>query len=207
MSAGAVFVDGANWYNHLREIGLHPPGIDIEKVSLKLTRGRQLVRIEYFIPLIDSSGGKAYKANQQLLSDLAKKRLVTVNLGYIDRHLETNECARELLAYLSGLRERLPGPVYRFLVELGRRHARRVVFREKGIDVALACKMVEMAMNNVYDVAYLLSGDGDYRPAVHMVRGMGKRVFAADPAIGERRRAACDVAVRLRSEWFSDSYL
>ena len=111
------------------------------------------------------------------------------------------------MSFLSNLRIRIPAEVYHDLFKLGKKYSERTVYREKGIDVALACKMVELGMNDAYDIAYLLSGDGDYCPAVQMVQGLGKRVFAANPAIGIRLQARCDVSIRLKPDWFSGCYV
>lgn len=47
---------------------------------------------------------------------------------------------------------------------------------EKGVDVKIATDMVAMAYAGEYDVAILVSGDGDLVPAVHEVRRLGRPV-------------------------------
>ena len=47
---------------------------------------------------------------------------------------------------------------------------------EKGVDVALATELIGMAWENAYDVAVLVSGDGDYEGAVKRVMQKGKNV-------------------------------
>jgi uncharacterized LabA/DUF88 family protein len=47
---------------------------------------------------------------------------------------------------------------------------------EKGVDVKIATDMVAMAYAGEYDVAVLVSGDGDLAPAVHEVRRLGRAV-------------------------------
>ena len=47
---------------------------------------------------------------------------------------------------------------------------------EKGVDVKIATDMVAMAYAGDYDVAVLVSGDGDLAPAVHEVRRLGRPV-------------------------------
>lgn len=199
-----LFVDGANLYNRLKDIGIRPALIDIDKVASKLTLGRQILQIRYYIPKIDRTAGRAYQANRELLASLRTRPRVHVSTGYIQRVKVGNECADELLAYLGGLRIRLPRRVYGDLVALAKRHSEVEVYQEKGVDVALACDMLEMALKNAYDVAYLLSADGDFCPAVRMVRALGSRVFAASPVIGQRLQVACDASIRLNKDWFRD---
>ncbi|RKZ34269.1 NYN domain-containing protein [bacterium] len=50
---------------------------------------------------------------------------------------------------------------------------------EKSIDVKLAVDMVRYAGLNYYDIAILISGDGDFVPAVEAVKEMGKQVECA----------------------------
>ena len=50
---------------------------------------------------------------------------------------------------------------------------------QKATDVAIASRMVADASNDHYDVAVLISGDGDFVPAVEMVQDHGKRVEVA----------------------------
>ncbi len=46
----------------------------------------------------------------------------------------------------------------------------------KGDDIHLATDMIVLATKNAYDTAVLVSGDGDFVPAVSAVQEMGKRV-------------------------------
>jgi uncharacterized LabA/DUF88 family protein len=46
----------------------------------------------------------------------------------------------------------------------------------KGEDILLACDMVKGAYLNHYDIAVLISGDGDFTPAVQQVLDAGKQV-------------------------------
>lgn len=54
----------------------------------------------------------------------------------------------------------------------------------------LACDMVLFAKQDLYDVAILVSGDGDFIPAVERIKDMGKIVEVAsfsDEICGELR--------------------
>lgn len=50
--------------------------------------------------------------------------------------------------------------------------------QEKQLDVYLATQMVALAYENAYDIAYLISGDEDFVPAVEIVQQKGKIVVA-----------------------------
>ncbi len=76
-------------------------------------------------------------------------------------------------------------------------------YTEKRVDVSIAVDMVTMAHSGQYDVAYLLSADGDFVPAVEAVKKSGKKVFAASPAFGYELGRAVDNFFRLRRDWFS----
>jgi uncharacterized LabA/DUF88 family protein len=66
--------------------------------------------------------------------------------------------------------------------------------------------LVAMAMNDVYDAAYLLTADGDYTPAVAEVRSLGKKVYAASPLSGAQLAKAVNSFIHLRADWFEDCY-
>ena len=55
----------------------------------------------------------------------------------------------------------------------------RVDSGQKGVDVDLATDMVLFACRGYYDTAILVSGDGDFIPAVEKVKDMGKRIEVA----------------------------
>ncbi len=50
---------------------------------------------------------------------------------------------------------------------------------EKGIDIALAVDMLSLGFHKAYDVAILVSGDGDFIPAVNVIKSLGLRVEVA----------------------------
>lgn len=46
----------------------------------------------------------------------------------------------------------------------------------KGDDIQIAVDMVRMAYENAYDTTILVSGDGDFVPAIKVVQKLGKKV-------------------------------
>ena len=50
---------------------------------------------------------------------------------------------------------------------------------EKGVDIMLATDLLRFGWNNLYDVAILVSGDGDFAYALQTAKNMGKHVEVA----------------------------
>lgn len=111
-----------------------------------------------------------------------------------------------MLEYLGNLEVRIDKGVYHDLVAIAKRHESATVMVEKAVDVNLAVDLVDLARNDKYDVAYLLSADGDFTPAVELVQSMGKKVFAASCQNGAKLASQCDTFIRLKQDWFDDCY-
>jgi uncharacterized LabA/DUF88 family protein len=68
--------------------------------------------------------------------------------------------------------------------------------------------MVSMAFLNHYDIAFLVSGDGDLAPAVEAVKAAGKQIIVAtfqrsrSAAVGN----AADHEIRLSAAYLGDCY-
>ncbi len=64
-------------------------------------------------------------------------------------------------------------------VRLGGSKMRGQTAVEKGIDIMVATDLLKFAWDDLYDVAVLVSGDGDFAYAVETVKDMGKHVEIA----------------------------
>ena len=64
-------------------------------------------------------------------------------------------------------------------VRLGRSKMRGDVAVEKGVDIMVATDLLRLAWDDRYDVAILVSGDGDFAYAVQAAKDMGKQVIVA----------------------------
>jgi uncharacterized LabA/DUF88 family protein len=80
------------------------------------------------------------------------------------------------------------------------------VIVEKEVDVMLAVDMVRMADRDEYDVAYLLSADGDYAPAVVAATSAGRKVFAVSLERGGRLASVASRYIRLDRHWLDDCF-
>jgi len=69
--------------------------------------------------------------------------------------------------------------------------------------------MVKLAVANTYDVAILVSGDGDFAPAVEFVKQLGKHVELGrvKDCPCDRLRDACDVEVAIDEDLLRDCWL
>jgi uncharacterized LabA/DUF88 family protein len=200
-----VFVDGANIHHALKTAGVRANRIDPYKVAKKLVESRTLVQMRYYVAEIESSAPeRLYRAHLAMRGLLERRADVRICTGHIQSLRETNPCAKELASYLARLPFRLPARIYQDLIGIASRHKDVILHREKGVDVFLACDLVDLARQDRFDVAYLVSGDADFCPAVGIVRSAGKRVFVASPDIAARLIRSCDVAIRLEATWFAD---
>lgn len=204
------FVDGSNWYHALKDVGL----TDLQRLSYvrifdKLAGPvRHWTEGRYYIPDVGIMGSASLLNEQRaFLRQLqAQDERIAVQLGRMEPRTTKNEAAKELLHYLAELKVRIDPRVYGDLVALGKRHTRARVYVEKAIDVQIAVDMVQLAFEDKYDVAYLLSADGDYTPAVEAVRRQGKKVFSATTAPCAKLAAAVNTHIPLRPAWFDDCY-
>lgn len=64
-------------------------------------------------------------------------------------------------------------------VRLGGTKMAQGVTVEKGIDIMLATDLLHFAWNGLYDIAVLVSGDGDFAYALQAAKNMGKHVEVA----------------------------
>ncbi len=205
-----LFIDGNNWYHALREKRISTPGdLDYAKVSQKLVVPRLWVATRYYIGQMDQSWNAQDYAHQRgFLSRLTQDDpRISVHLGRLERRTVRNDAARELRAYLSRLTTRLDINVYQDLMQIARRHDQATVLVEKAVDVKLAVDMVEMAREDEFDAAYVLSADGDFTPAVESMLAMGKKVYPACPNRGWKLKQTCGgVFIELDRQWFQQCY-
>jgi uncharacterized LabA/DUF88 family protein len=91
-------------------------------------------------------------------------------------------------------------------VRLGSSKIRGDVAVEKGVDIMLATDLLKFGWESLYDVAVLVSGDGDFAYAVQAVKDMGKHVeVAAFPSnLAWELANAADERELFTPEYFSD---
>lgn len=90
---------------------------------------------------------------------------------------------------------------------LGRLEKRGNTWVEKGVDVRLAVDMLSMGVKNLYDVAVLISGDGDFASAIDAVKDLGKHVEVAYVSQTYQLKTSWDKFINLSSEYLKDCFL
>jgi len=94
-------------------------------------------------------------------------------------------------------------------LKLGHLEPRGNTVVEKGVDVAIAVDMLQLAYRDVYDIAILVSGDADFATAVEAVQDLGKHVENAMGRTGQSRllRQTCDRFIPLTEDFLQDCWL
>lgn len=96
-----------------------------------------------------------------------------------------------------------------FSVVLGRLELRSGDhYVEKGVDIALAIDLLDLAYHNTYDTALIISGDGDFSRAVEIVQRMGKHVENAitRSSLSFHLQQTCDRTTLLDHDFLSDCW-
>jgi len=88
----------------------------------------------------------------------------------------------------------------------GRLERRGEELVEKGVDVRLAVDVVRFGAAGQYDVAILVTGDGDYAPAVEAIKDMGLNVTNAffPYEVSIHLKHVCDSFIPLDYEYLKD---
>lgn len=199
-----VFIDGNNWYHAMKRIGLSSSRIDYWSFARKLSQeGRSVVEIRYYVGRVFGDLDRS-RGQEQFLNTIENQN-VRVTLGRVEKQRvlpEKNTMQHKLKNLLDSHSDL--SPTIRDKLE-SLMSEETYVYKEKRVDVNLAVDMVARAMKNEFDVAYLVSADGDFVPAVEIVRETGKKVFAAMPRRGYGGlQKAVNSFIYLPKEWFSD---
>ena len=201
-----LFVDGSNFYHALHDIGISTSELNYSAFAQKLILDRDLVGIRYYVGEVREDISRI-AAQGRFLAGL-RKQVVDVALGRIERRKlppNRNRLVERLNILIENHRATLNEPILGELEALCT--TTLVYFVEKRVDVSIAVDMVSMAINQEYDVAYLLSADGDYVPAVEAVRSENKKVFAAFPVKGRELERAVNTFIPLKREWFHNLFI
>jgi len=198
-----LFIDGSNFYHSADRIGVATGSLDYRALAQKLILARELVGIRYYVGKV--SGNLSRIAAQNRFLQSLKAQGVTVTLGRIERKFvppDKNPAITRLKALLAASAKYMDLPLRAEMQALCQ--TKFPQYTEKRVDVSIAVDMVMKAQADEYDVAYLLSADGDFVPAVRAVRNLGKTVFAVSAASGRELAKAANAFIPLRAEWFQE---
>ena len=195
-----VFIDGSNFYHGLRRLGVDSQALDYRRMVEKLVVDRELQGVRYYVGRL--SGDLPRMRRQSRALNALRRQGIRVELGRVEKNImpaDANPLLRRLRAAIAARRAELPPSLAAELEAL----CDQVVayYVEKQVDVRIAVDMVGMAQRDEYDLAYLLSADGDFVPVVREVHRHGKRVFIASPVRGHQLARAADAFIHLSSDW------
>ena len=197
MDRVAIFIDGSNFYHALTKT-FGKAQIKFDRLAEALTKrasDRKLLRVYYYNAVYDQvADAEQYAKQQKFFERLRRTPYLKVSVGRLERR-------RIGWGYLA--------PEAKETVEASLGHALpEYTYEEKGVDVQLAVDMVEQAVANTYDVAILISGDGDFAPAVELVKKLGKHV-----ELGRVRdwpcnqlRDVCDIEITIDEKMLSQCW-
>ncbi len=204
-----LLIDGNNWYHGTRKAGVKFLGeLDYRRISEKLTHPRIWVETRYYVGRVSQTENTQLYADQRRFLDRICKQdqRISAHFGRLEPRQSKNEAAEEMLAFLGNLKTRIDGAVYRELVRIATSHRQATVMVEKAVDVMIAVDLVAMAHQDKFDVAYLLTADGDFTPAVSLVQSLGKKVFAVSAQNGAELARQVDAFIPLKADWFDDCF-
>jgi uncharacterized LabA/DUF88 family protein len=140
----AVFIDGFNLYHGLKaSTGRAHLWLDLQGLSRDLLKsGQTLVSVTYFTAMVRDEPDALMRQ---------------------DIYLQALESACPKV-------EVIRGKFQRRTVQCHTCHSKRTSYEEKETDVSLAVRLVEGAARNDFDTALLISGDGDFVPALQSAR-------------------------------------
>lgn len=171
MERVTIFIDGNNFYHGLKH-GLKanncPTKIDFSKLATLLVGSqRKLIRIYYYNAVYDQSENPQEYARQlKFFTALSHTPYLVVNLGRLEKRTTTIDKSELIETLGTDLANKV-------LEKIGEKV---ITYVEKGVDINIASDMLKLAYNNTYDTAILISGDGDFVPAVSAVQDLGKHV-------------------------------
>ncbi len=150
MKRVAVFIDGSNFYNGLRD-NVGRMDVDFHKFGRKLAEmaGGELLRIYYYNAKVDPEfDPDNHEKQQRFITHLAHTPYLTLRLGKLVYYQVRGEEAG------------------------GRKH----YAVEKGLDVKLTIDLVRLAFNRACDAAVIVSGDKDLVEVVEYAKELGMEV-------------------------------
>ncbi len=156
----------------------------------------------FFWGVTDTLGLDFYSINfDTFLKKISKQRQFIRAYYYTVRPTDKNHKSyKQQLSLIDSL-ERRPY----FKLRFGRLSGPPGKQREKGADIYLALDIILLAQNDAYDVAALVSGDGDFAEVINNVQALGKTVenYAFRGKKSDHLLRTCDLFEYIEKDYLS----
>lgn len=159
-----IFIDGGNFYHLvLKKLETNELYFDFDKFVNFLANGREIVAMGkrfYIGTVVEKDGNQKSKeamSKQTTLFNILK------NSGWEIRTSKLRKRIEEII-----IDDRVVN--YKEIQEKGINKIQYERLREKGIDVKIATDLIVGAIDDKYDIAIIVSSDGDLIPAIDWVR-------------------------------------
>lgn len=182
MSRIMIFVDGRNYYHSLKK-SFQNTKIDFQKVSAFLSKGNDLINIYFYVsPVPWQEDAEKYSSQQKYFEKLKLIKRLELILGRLEhrKNKKLEKVKRDFHKLYIEIKEDINSERNADFEELEKNLDEILKFGnkvEKGVDVNLAVDLVTLAFENKYDIAIVISNDGDFVPAVKKAQSYGKKVY------------------------------
>lgn len=182
MSRIMIFVDGSNYYHSLKK-SFQNTKIDFQKVSDFLSKGNDLINIYFYVsPVPWQEDAEKYSSQQKYFEKLKLIKRLELILGRLEhrKNKKLEKVKRDFHKLYIEIKEDINSEKNADFEELEKNIDEILKFGnkvEKGVDVNLAVDLVTLAFENKYDIAIVISNDGDFVPAVKKAQSYGKKVY------------------------------
>jgi uncharacterized LabA/DUF88 family protein len=180
--------------------------LDFKRLCHKLAQDRDIARIDYFVGKL-SAAAPGYGAQRSFAAHMEHAGINMV-WGRVERRPGKGPIDEQIKGLLTWTQQHLKPlldlPIYNMLREKITALHSSDIWVEKAVDVQMAVSMVEGALSDSYDVAYVLSADGDFTPAVKLILEQGKKVFVASFQSGAKLQEVVNTFIRLRADFLDD---
>jgi len=183
-----VLIDGNNLYHNLKVMHIKPSELDFDKFVKYICKhfDCSLKEAKYYNSIPDIREGKAkYYKHMSYMSEIGKIPKFILRLRKLQTS-STYELQKEKRAILENLELcNVCKPIMKKMCEdcIG-----RVKMKEKGIDVMIVVDMINAVLIDDKTIAcILISGDGDFVPALEILKKKNREVFSASVVWGYAR--------------------
>lgn len=186
-----IFIDGSNFYFSLKRFARKTSPFNFSRLAELCCGSRKLVRIYYHsAPVHQEHDLEAYEGQRRFFAHLEEEPNIELVLGRLeDRWLKLT-----YRDYTGLFGEELAKIIYEQKQELSIRY-----HVQKAVDTIIAVNMLDFAVNDSYDIAILITGDGDFDKPIEVVKKRNKRVEVGffKQYFSDALRVACNECIYL----------